>query len=216
MGGPRRTASRALRVVLTAGAIALIGGCGPAQPPGGPAAPASPAAAPVTASPPGPGGSAPPAAGSSLAGPDVRQLVVAPTDIPVPGFQPPQLQPLGEAAVIGVVARYLTADGRRQLGSSIVLLPDPAAARQAADGAADSTLARRPGATSIPATVGDHGVLISGYRLGDTVSTTLLFSQGTASVALEFRSPVDDPVPDDAVLATGAAQASRLHAALGS
>ena len=90
MGGPRRTASRALRVVLTAGAIALIGGCGPAQPPGGPAAPASPAAAPVTASPPGPGGSAPPAAGSSLAGPDVRQLVVAPTDIPVRGFQPPQ------------------------------------------------------------------------------------------------------------------------------
>ena len=96
-----------------------------------------------------------------------------------------------------------------------MVLPDPAAAQDAMQGAASSTLEQRAGARSSSAPVGDRAMLFTGYRLAGTESTLLLFSQGSASVAMEFRSPETDPVPADAVLAAGARQASRLKPAYG-
>jgi hypothetical protein len=147
--------------------------------------------------------------------PDLRTLLIDQADIPVPGFQPPNTQPLAEDAVDGLVARFDSADGERQLGVTIVVLPDPHAAQDAMQGAASSTLEQRTGARTASAAVGDRAVLFTDYRLAGSSSTLLLFSQGKASVAMEFRSPETDPIPADAVLATGARQASRLKPAFG-
>jgi hypothetical protein len=176
-----------------------VAGCAPA-----PAAePAPPAPVPSASAPP------------TVTRPDLRTLLIDPADIPVPGFQPPNAQPLAEDAVEGLVARFDSADGERQLGITIVVLPDPGAAQDAMQGAASSTLEQRTGARSAAAAVGDRAVLFTDYRLAGTSSTLLLFSQGRASVAMEFRSPDTDPIPAEAVLATGARQASRLKPAFG-
>ncbi len=74
---------------------------------------------------------------------------------------------------------------------------------------------QRTGARSAPAPVGDHAVIFTGYELAGTASTLLLFSQGTASVAMDFRSPSTDPIPTAAVIETGHRQAARLRPAFG-
>jgi hypothetical protein len=170
---------------------------------------APPAAGPVPAdvAPPGTGLPPPPR--------DLRPLLITPADIPVPGFLPPVVQPLAEDAVDGLVARFDSAEGERQLGTTIVLLPDPAAAQDAMLGAASSTQEQRAGAGSAAAQVGDRAVIFTGYELAGTASTLLLFSQGTASVAMEFRSPSTDPIPTEAVVEAGNRQAARLKPAFG-
>jgi hypothetical protein len=181
------------------GLAVLVGGCATSRDIAAPAPPPSPAPAP-----------APP-----TAEPDLRQLVITPDAIPVPGFLPPRFQPLGENAIAGVMALFDSADGERQMGTTIVLLPDAEAARSAMRGAASATSEQRPGSRSAPAEVGDAGVIITGYRLAGTASTLLLFTQGTASVAMEFRSPDTDPIPSAAVLAAGTRQAALLKSAFG-
>ena len=52
-------------------------------------------------------------------------------------------------------------------------------------------------------------MIFTGYELAGTASTLLLFSQGTASVAMDFRSPSTDPIPTAAVIETGTRQAAR-------
>ena len=199
-GGRRQRdgCSPAWDAALLAGLTLLLGGCATSQP-----APAPPTPTAAPAPPPEP------------VGPDLRQLVIAPEDIPVPGFLPARFRPLGEDAVGGVQALFDSTDGERQLGTTIVLLPDADAARAAMQGAARSSAQQRPGSRSAPAQVGDSGVLISGYRLAGTDSKLLLFSQGKASVAMEFRSPDTDPIPAAAVLAAGGRQAALLSPTFG-
>jgi hypothetical protein len=192
MTHPRRAALAALAAL-----VALAAGCSSAMPTPTPA----PAPAPTTAAP--------------SPGPDLRQLLIDPADIPVPGFLPPRVQPLAEDAVSGLVAAFDTTDAERQLGTTIVLLPDPAAARDATRGAASSTAEQRAGARSEPVPVGDQAVLFTGYELAGTASTLLLFSQGTAAVVMDFRSPSTDPIPTEAVIETGNRQAALLKPTFG-
>jgi hypothetical protein len=203
MAHPRRTLLAALV------ALAVLGGAGcagappvAAPPPVSTPAPA-PAPAPETADP------------APAPGPDLRQLLIDPSDIAVTGFLEPMVQPLAEDAVTGLVATFDTEDGERQLGTTIVLLPDAAAAQEATAGAVSSTGQQRTGARSTPAPVGDHAVIFTGYELAGTASTLLLFSQGAASVAMDFRSPSTDPIPTAAVIETGTRQAARLRPAFG-
>jgi hypothetical protein len=203
MAHPRRTLLAALA------ALAVLGGAGCAGAP--------PVAAPPPVSTPAPAPApAPEAADPAPApGPDLRQLLIEPGDIAVTGFLEPMVQPLAEDAVTGLVATFDTEDGERQLGTTIVLLPDAAAAQEATAGAVSSTGEQRTGARSTPAPVGDHAVIFTGYELAGTASTLLLFSQGTASVAMDFRSPSTDPIPTAAVIETGTRQAARLRPAFG-
>jgi hypothetical protein len=202
MAHPRRTLLAALA------ALAVLGtGCATAPPV--PAPP--PASTPEPAPAPAPGTADP----ARAPGPDLRQLLIDPGDIAVAGFLEPTVQPLAEDAVSGLVATFDTEDGERQLGTTIVLLPDAAAAQEATAGAVSSTGEQRTGARSTPAPVGDHAVIFTGYELAGTASTLLLFSQGTASVAMDFRSPSTDPIPTSAVIETGARQAARLRPAFG-
>jgi hypothetical protein len=161
---------------------------------------------------------APPAQVSSAAAApsvDVGQLVIQAGDIPLSGFSQQSLQPVTEGPVTGVVAVFGTADGTRQLGETIILLPDAAAARTAVQGVVSTTQTQRPGSTTAEVAVGDLGVLITGYRVNGMASSLLLLSQGVASVAIEFRSPATDPVPADVVTAVGIRQAALLKAKLG-
>jgi hypothetical protein len=201
MAHPRRTLLAALA------ALAVLGGAGCAG--------ASPVPAPSPVSTPAPAPAPEPADPAPAPGPDLRQLLIDPGDIAVTGFLEPTVQPLAEDAVSGLVATFDTEDGERQLGMTIVLLPDAAAAQEATAGAVSSTGEQRTGARSTPAPVGDHAVIFTGYELAGTASTLLLFSQGTASVAMDFRSPSTDPVPTAAVIETGTRQAARLRPAFG-
>ena len=201
MAHPRRTLLAALA------ALAVLGGAGCAG--------ATPALAPPPVSTPAPAPAPETADPAPAPGPDLRQLLIEPGDIAVTGFLEPMVQPLAEDAVTGLVATFDTEDGERQLGTTIVLLPDAAAAQEATAGAVSSTGAQRTGARSTPAPVGDHAVVFTGYELAGTASTLLLFSQGTASVAMDFRSPSTDPIPTAAVIETGTRQAARLRPAFG-
>ena len=201
MAHPRRTLLAALV------AIAVLAGAGCAG--------ATPALAPPPVSTPAPAPAPETADPAPAPGPDLRQLLIEPGDIAVTGFLEPMVQPLAEDAVTGLVATFDTEDGERQLGTTIVLLPDAAAAQEATAGAVSSTGEQRTGARSTPAPVGDHAVVFTGYELAGTASTLLLFSQGTASVAMDFRSPSTDPIPTAAVIETGTRQAARLRPAFG-
>ena len=201
MAHPRRTLLAALA------ALAVLGGAGCAGAP--------PVAAPPPVSTPAPAPAPAPETADPAPGPDLRQLLIDPSDIAVTGFLEPMVQPLAEDAVTGLVATFDTEDGERQLGTTIVLLPDAAAAQEATAGAVSSTGEQRTGARSTPAPVGDHAVIFTGYELAGTASTLLLFSQGTASVAMDFRSPSTDPIPTAAVIETGHRQAARLRPAFG-
>jgi hypothetical protein len=106
-----------------------------------------------------------------------------------------------------VATVFGTEDGSRQVGETIVLLPDAEAAQAAVRGAASTTQKQRPGATASAAQVGDTAVIITGYEFEGTASTLLLFSQGVASVAMDFRSAAADPVLPDVVTAVGVRQA---------
>ena len=203
MAHPRRTALAALA------ALAVLGGAGCA---GAPPVPAPP---PVTTPAPAPAPAPETVRPAPAPGPDLRQLLIGPGDIAVAGFLEPTVQPLAEDAVSGLVAMFDTEDGERQLGTTIVLLPDAAAAQEATAGAVSSTGEQRTGARSAPVPVGDHAVIFTGYELAGTASTLLLFSQGTASVAMDFRSPSTDPIPTAAVIETGHRQAARLRPAFG-
>jgi hypothetical protein len=129
----RLTAATAL------GALVLAG-CASSPTAAAPAAAPTPALA-RTAEPPPP---VPP----TPSAPDLRQFVIAPTDIPLPGFGEPTFGPLDESAVEGLTAYFESEDGERQLGQTIVLLPDADAARSALQGAATQTEQQRPGAQS--------------------------------------------------------------------
>ncbi len=191
------------RLVLLVLLLATVTGCAPAR---GTVAPApSPgittAAAPAPAPPP--------------AQPDLARLLITAEDIPLPGFLPPSVRPLDEDAVAGLEAFFDSQDGSRQLGQTIVLLPDAEAARSAMLGAARLTAQQRPGASSVPAPVGAAGVIITGFRRDGTASTLLLFSEGAASVAMDFRSAETDPVPPEPVIAAGVRQAALLAGKVG-
>jgi hypothetical protein len=201
MAHPRRTLLAALAALAVLGSAGCAGAPPVAAPP--PVSTPAPAPAPEAADP------------APAPGPDLRQLLIDPSDIAVTGFLEPMVQPLAEDAVTGLVATFDTEDGERQLGTTIVLLPDAAAAQEATAGAVSSTGEQRTGARSTPAPVGDHAVIFTGYELAGTASTLLLFSQGTASVAMDFRSPSTDPIPTAAVIETGTRQAARLRPAFG-
>jgi hypothetical protein len=161
------------------------------------------------------GGAAPSSTSGPAAAADVSRLLIQAGDIPLPGFSQQGVQPIEEGAVKGVATVFGAEDGSRQMGETILLLPDAAAAQTAVQGAASTTKDQRPGATASAARVGDTAVIITGYELGGTASTLLLFSQGVASVAMDFRGPATDPVPPDVVTAVGVKQAALLRPGFG-
>jgi len=86
--------------------------------------------------------------------------------------------------------------GTREIGDTILVLPDAAAAATALEGAKAALGSSVVGSTPAPASIGSDSVIVSGTSPdGAKAVTVLLFTQGPALTTLEFDSAAGDPVP---------------------
>jgi hypothetical protein len=84
----------------------------------------------------------------------------------------------------------------REIGDTIMILPDAAGAATALDGARSSLGSAVTGGNAQPAAVGEGGTIVSGTSPDGSKSVTvLLFSEGKAFVTLEYDGKPEDPVP---------------------
>jgi hypothetical protein len=141
--------------------------------------------------------------GSTEAAPseqDYSTLLIPPTEIVAPGdtftAQEPTLNPGGSP---GVATVYFNQGDTRQIGDTIMVLPDEASAAGAAE-AAVGALGQNVVGTPEPADIGGGGTIVSGTSPdGSKAVTVLVFPQGRAFVTLQFESAPEDPVPPEFV-----------------
>jgi hypothetical protein len=134
--------------------------------------------------------------------------LVKASDIPAPGdtftAQPPTLNPNGKDGVATVFANQ---NDTREIGDSILVLPDASAANTALDGSIGTLGSAVTGGTPQSAQVGSSGTVVSGTSPDGTKSVTLLlFTEGRAFVTLEFDGAPNDPVPPEGVTDVGQKQ----------
>ena len=148
---------------------------------------------------------------SSAVTTDYASLLIDASDIPVPGFEKgtPQDPPQGTGTAVA-----FTGEGGRTLGDSILILGSAAEAQAAAA----SAVTAAQGAVTTPevteAPIGDGGTAIRGTSAAGEVAV-LVFSQGPATIVLEFDSPAGDSVPTDVIQQVATAQSDRITSGLG-
>jgi hypothetical protein len=120
---------------------------------------------------------------------------------------------VSQSGATGVAVSFANADGTRQVGDTIVTLPDATSAKAALDAAMNAAKGQIQGVKSGPAQIGDGGYLLSGTESGKS-ATVLIFQQGKAFVVMEFASAAGDPVPEEVVSTVGQKQADLLKAGL--
>jgi hypothetical protein len=130
---------------------------------------------------------------------DYTNLLIAASDIVFPGdtftAAPPRANPNGNP---GVATVFSNQSDTRELGDTILILPDASGATTALDGSKASLGNAVTGGSPQPAAVGTAGTIVSGTSPdGSKAVTVLLFTEGKAFVTLEFDSKPDDPVPPD-------------------
>jgi hypothetical protein len=131
---------------------------------------------------------------------DYAALLIPATEIVAPGdtftAQEPTVNPGGSP---GVATVFSNQGDTREIGDTIMVLPDAASASAAAQGAVDAFGANVVG-TPEPADIGDGGAVATGLSPDGAKAVTLLvFSQGRAFVTLQFDSGAEDPVPQEFV-----------------
>ncbi|WIM88618.1 hypothetical protein PT015_03750 [Candidatus Mycobacterium wuenschmannii] len=125
------------------------------------------------------------------------KLLIKAEDITLPGdtftLSPPTENPNGKTGVAGVFSNQADT---REIGDTIMILPDSAGAATALDGAKSSLSSNVTGGEAQPAAVGEGGTIVQGTSPDGSKSVTvLLFTEGKAFVTLEFDGKPDDPVP---------------------
>ena len=125
------------------------------------------------------------------------KLLIKPEDIALPGdtfsMSAPTENPNGKA---GVAAVFSNQADTREIGDTIMVLPDSADAATALEGAKSSLGSNVTGGDPEPAAVGEGGTIVQGHSPDGAKSVTvLLFTEGKAFVTLEFDGKPDDPVP---------------------
>jgi hypothetical protein len=148
---------------------------------------------------------------------DYSKLLIAAADIIAPGdtftAQAPTLNPAGHA---GVATVFSNTGDTREIGDTIMVLPDADAAGIALKGAVDALGSSVTGGTPAPAQVGSDATMVSGTSPdGSKAVTVLVFTEGTAFTTLEFDSAPDDPVPPEFVLDVANKQDQKIKAGLG-
>lgn len=128
---------------------------------------------------------------------DYTKWLIRAEDIALPGdtftAATPTQNPNGKA---GVATVYSNQTDTREVGDTILILPEPAGAATALDGAKASLGSAVTGGSPEPAAVGTGGTIISGTSPDGSKSVTVvLFTEGKAFVTLEFDGKADDPVP---------------------
>lgn len=108
----------------------------------------------------------------------------------------------------GVTAEYNHREGAtRQITTTILFLPDPAAATNSLNGAAADVVNQQ----SQPAPVGTGGTIVTGTSPDGVQSVSVLtFTEGNAATTIEFDGPPNDPVPQDLVIDLGQKQATAI------
>lgn len=154
---------------------------------------------------------------SSADAKDYSTLLIDASDIVAPGdtftAQKPTVNPNGAA---GVATVFSNAADSREIGDTILVLPDAAAAATALKGATASLGSNVTGGTPEPAQVGSDAVSVSGTSPDGAKSVTvLLFTQGSAFTTLEFDGAPGDTVPPEFVLDVGGKQAKKIADGLG-
>lgn len=138
-------------------------------------------------------------------------MLIKASDIPVAGFTlvTSQAPPAGK----GITGIFVTADGTRQVGDTIIVLPNADAAKTAltaAEGAAKDAI---EGATVKSLDVGDGGQVFTGTTgSGAKASVELLFTEGNALVSIEFDGQKGDTVPDAVLAQVANAQDAAIKA----
>ena len=125
------------------------------------------------------------------------KLLIKPEDIALPGdtfsVSAPTENPNGKA---GVAAVFSNQADTREIGDTIMILPDSASAATALEGAKSSLGSNVTGGDPEPAAVGEGGTIVQGHSPDGSKSVTvLLFTEGKAFVTLEFDGKPDDAVP---------------------
>jgi hypothetical protein len=128
---------------------------------------------------------------------DYSKLLIQASDIVLPGdtftAAPPTLNPNGKP---GVAAVFSDQGDVREIGDTIMILPDAAGAAAALDGSKSALSQAVAGGSPEPAEVGTGGTIVSGTSPDGSKSVTVvLFTEGKATVTLEFDGKPDDPVP---------------------
>ena len=153
---------------------------------------------------------------AAAAATDYTTLLIKPEDIVVPNdsfvAEPPQLNPGGSE---GVAVGFHNADQSRSIGDSIMILPDPEAAKTAMDGAVKALDQSIANPSPEPVQVGDNGVIASGTSPdGSKAVTVVTFTQGKGFVVMQFDSPPGDAPGNDFVTALAQKQAENIKAGL--
>jgi hypothetical protein len=147
---------------------------------------------------------------------DYTKLLIQASDIALPGdtftAAPPTQNPNGKA---GVATVFSNQSDTREIGDTILILPDASGAATALDGAKASLGSSVTGGQPQPADVGTGGTIVSGTSPDGSKSVTVvLFTEGKAFVTLEFDGKPDDAVPPDFATGIGAKQDSAIKAGL--
>ncbi len=194
--------------VLAAGAAAalLTAGCGGGGSPSATSSKASSSSSSASAS-----------TTSAKASTDYAKLLIDAEEIMAPGetftAQAPTMNPQGTP---GVATVYSNGGDTREIGDTILVLPDAQGAATALKGASAALGSSVVGGTPAPASVGSDSVMVSGTSPdGAKAVTVVLFTQGDAFVTLEFDSAADDPVPSEFALDVAGKQDQKIRAGLG-
>jgi hypothetical protein len=153
----------------------------------------------------------------AAAGQDYGKLLITDTDVSPPGAPKftaaePTLNPLGKP---GVATSFTSADGSDVIGDTILILPDAQSATGVLQASIQSMGQSVTGGTPTSSTVGTGSVMQSGTSPDGTKSVTvLLFTEGTASVTLEFEGLPEDPVTPDYVTMVGQRQDDAIKTGL--
>lgn len=147
---------------------------------------------------------------------DYSDLLVDPGDIAPPGdtlsAEPPIENPSGKP---GVATVFSNQDGTRQIGDTILILPDAAGAAAAVERSKASFGDSVTGGEPEPVPVGSGGTMISGMSPDGSKSVTVLvFSEGKAFTTLEFDGAPDDPVPPPFAIDVGQKQDAAIKSGL--
>jgi hypothetical protein len=147
---------------------------------------------------------------------DYSLLLIKATDINVPGdtfaAQPPIMNPGGNP---GVAGSFVNQAGTRNLGDTILVMPDANAAAGALDGTkANFAKEVADGGNPQPAPVGTGGTMFSGISTdGSKSMTAVVFTEGKAIVTMEFDGAPNDPAPPDLVNDLGQKQDAAIKSA---
>ena len=148
---------------------------------------------------------------------DYSGLLIKDTDLSPPGAPrftaaAPTLNPFDHP---GVATSFTSADGADVIGDTILVLPDAEGATGVLQASVQSLGQSVTGGAPASSTVGTGSILQSGTSPDGTKSVTvLLFTEGPASVTLEFDGPLEDPVTPDYATLVGQKQDDAIKAGL--